>query len=1018
MSTTLENQESQNETTKTSYPLGLPYNLETLPREKRKYYIGPDQEEIEAMLKELKLTSLEELFSHISDDVKFKTAPQFETGYSYENLKAHVEELSKRNRVCTNFIGDGLKDFKPHNIIGDICNIRGLTTAYTPYQPERSQGTLYTLWFYSSCMKELTGFEGINASLYERSTCLYEALHTAKRLLRKTQTKALIVGAIYPGDKEVLETLSEQTQLEVEFFPVDSKTGVVDIDSLKDHLERNNDYCALAFNQINHLGLHEQVHELTDLATAHKIKSIAIIDPIMSATGGLLPPSQFGSEGQGVDIIVGEAQHLALDLNYGGPGLGLFGIRYNDNDRISIRSTPGRYVGKAKDQSGQDCLTMVLSTREQHIRRDKATSNICSNQSFVATLAGANMLALGDQGMSEKIKRAKENCQTFLEKALSLEGIDLAFENTNFWNEVTLKLDLRDSNDLDELILKASEQGLHIGVNVTNRTQTEKPLLLISFYEHHSKEDIENLITFLKDSFQNESKTDFNLQFDKEYLRTDSPTIPQIERDELLNFYQKLGELNFSPDDNVYPLGSCTMKYNPYINDYAAGLKGFQKIHPQAPLKDVQGNLEILYKTQEEFKAITGLPGVTTQPVAGAQGELVGLKLFQAYHKENSKTQRDMILIPRSAHGTNPATATVAGFVSGKTEQGRPTGIITINANSEGQMDLEQIKDIASQYGDHICGIMVTNPNTSGIFENNFKAMADIIHEVGGFVYMDGANMNAIAGFVDLGKLGVDAVHNNLHKTWTIPHGGGGPGDAIVAVSEKLIPYLPGIQVLRTESGYELQKPEKSIGSFHRHFGNFAHKVRSYTYIRALGPEGVRQMSAIAVLCSQYLLKQAKKYYPTLPEGTEKTERMHEFIITLSKEMFDKLATVGIPKTKAMGQVGKVFLDFGLHAPTVAFPEPLGMMIEPTESFTKDELDRFVDVLKSIAKLILEHPDIVAKAPLRTPILKVQEVEANKKPVLFEKILELPKIPNAQWQPQEMMKQSVEEIFNDIRKSN
>jgi glycine dehydrogenase len=379
--------------------------------------------------------------------------------------------------------------------------------------------------------------------------------------------------------------------------------------------------------------------------------------------------------------------------------------------------------------------------------------------------------------------------------------------------------------------------------------------------------------------------------------------------------------------------------------------------------------------------------------VAGAQGELVGLKMFQAYHRDRGESDvRNVLIIPRSAHGTNPATATMAGYDS-RIEDGKIFGIYTVEAHANGEMNLDQIREFLKTDGHRVAGVMVTNPNTAGIFETQFKEMSDMIHAVGGLVYMDGANMNAIAGIVDLGKLGVDAVHNNLHKTWTIPHGGGGPGDAIVAVSHRLLDFMPGIQVVKQNNRFETVKPSKSVGSFHRHYGNFAHKVRAYTYIKALGADGVRKMSQVAVLSARYLYAKLSDTYPTLPAGAVSSPRMHEFILTLSPETFKKIEAGGIPKTNSIARIGKLFLDFGFHAPTVAFPEQFGLMIEPTETYSKFELDQFVDVVKTILKLVNESPEVLKTVPHFTPIDRVDEVQANKNPIFAEKIgAQLPEI--------------------------
>ena len=512
--------------------------------------------------------------------------------------------------------------------------------------------------------------------------------------------------------------------------------------------------------------------------------------------GGLKPPSDFGRKG--ADIIVGEGQHLALAPNFGGPGLGIFGIRFNEDNKTDIRATAGRFVGQAVDRAGRPGKVIVLSTREQHIRREKANSNICSNQAYLATLAGAAILARGEAGFRKAATLGPKFLRKALKKLLTLEGVDLAFPAGEVFNEVTLKL----SREAGEVLAAAKEAALIPGVDITQEVkglgqegsppvpepvEGEGSFLSLAFSDCHREEDIETLCDWFSSQFkpkspprrhrEGEHELSDSFALSPRHLREKSLCLPEIAPAAVRDYYRRLAEQNVSPDDACYPLGSCTMKYNPYINDYAAGLEGFQASHPEAPLSLCQGNLEIIYKTQEYFKAITGLAGVTTQPVAGAQGELVGLKMFQAYHTSKSKgATRDIILIPQSAHGTNPATATVAGFVT-SSRVGEEAGIVSIRANqTTGEIDLVDVAEKVEKYRHRIAGIMVTNPNTAGIFETGFKKMADLIHSIDGLVYMDGANMNAIAGWIDLGKLGVDAVHNNTHKTWSIPHGGGDPG--------------------------------------------------------------------------------------------------------------------------------------------------------------------------------------------------------------------------------------------------
>lgn len=988
------------------YP-NLPYDPTQINRELTRHYISASEDDIQGMLKAIDLNQLEDLFSHIKQDVHFDKDMGIGEELGYHDLSEHLLTISQKNKVKTSFIGDGLKNYKVPKLIEHVCGIRGLTTAYTPYQPERSQGTLHTLYLYSSALSMMTGFEAINASLYDRSTCIYEAIQTARRIKRKGDV-ALVSETLYPGDIEVLYTQAKHTDLEIETFKVDPSTGLIDQDHLKSLIEKHGDNAAcIVFPQVNNFGNLEEVDTLTDLAKENKLQSIAVIDPMLLATGGLKRPADFGAGKQGCDIIVGEGQHLAIGPNCGGPGLGIFGIRYNDKNKTSIRSTAGRYVGKGKDEKGNPALCMVLSTREQHIRREKATSNICSNQSFVASLAGAGILARGEKGMNAAHTEARNNARYAFEELTKIPSVKAAFSTTPFYNEFTLELP--DNGE------KLSNDMIQAGLNISERVEGRDNLFLLSFFDVHSKADIDQLIeSFEKLYGKREEAGETLVEIERDYLSTQAVNLPDFDEKTLANFYDKLGDLNVSPDDNIYPLGSCTMKYNPHINDWAAGLQGFTDVHPQAPEEDIQGCLEILYHIQEDFKKITGLPGVTTQPVAGAQGELVGIKMFQAYHEDKGEgEQRDIILIPRTAHGTNPATATVVGYRTGK-KDGRPTGIVTIESNERGNIDLVQLKQLINDYGKHIAGIMVTNPNTSGLFEEEFKEMADMIHQAGGLVYMDGANMNAIAGWVDLDKMGVDAVHNNLHKTWTIPHGGGGPGDAIVAVSHRLVDYLPGIQVKEENGVYSTFKTPKSIGSIHRHFGNFAHKVRAYTYVKALGEDGVKRMSAVAVLSAKYLYKNLKSVFPILPTQTEEVPRMHEFILTLSKESFERIAEGGTPKAQAIAKIGKLFLDFGLHAPTMAFPEIYGMMIEPTESYTKDELDRFTEVVKSIFTLINDAPEILTTAPHFTPVAKVDEVDANKNLQLFTPIEKLPALPENLIDPKELDAMNISDICQRI----
>ena len=628
-------------------------------RENARHYIPATDAEIDCMLATIGKSSFKDLFDHIPSEVLFSEAPELPEELDYDSLKARLQEISQQNKIRSSFLGDGVLDLEPSPVIGPVCDIRNMTTAYTPYQPELSQGTLIAHWIYQCSMARLTGFEAVNASLYDRSTSIYEGICAAIRMSRG-KSAAIIPETLYPGDLEVLATLSKETAVELIRVPVDASTGCIDMAALKVAAESAADRLAvIVFPHVNTFGLLEAVDELTDFAAQAKVKSIAVIDPLLLTKGGLKPPSEFGEKG--VDIIVGEAQHLALAPNFGGPGLGLFGVRFSSKDRSGVRAAPGRFIGKAKDSSGRDCRVSVLSTREQHIRKDKATSNICSNQAFVATLVGAALLERGDTGLGEVLATIRMRLIATVDALTAFDGVELAFPDSVSFHEVTFAL----SKPVAEIFSAARAKGILVGADVSERIGGGRQLLKLSF--SNREQDFDCLFAAFVAVFgtADPTATAALKSVCKGALRAKAPGLRAYPAAEVIDYYNKLGDLNVSPDDGCYPLGSCTMKYNPMVNDWAAGLPGFTDIHPQAPVEDAQGCLYILHETQEWFKKITGLAGVTTQPLAGAQGELVGLKLFQAYHLDRGE-HRDVVLIPSSAHGTNFATATMAGFTGKK----------------------------------------------------------------------------------------------------------------------------------------------------------------------------------------------------------------------------------------------------------------------------------------------------------------------------------------------------------------
>ena len=963
----------------------LPYDPSKISRELSRHYIPASETDIQAMFQAVGSTKFSEMYSHIANDVKFPGQLNLPDELEYTALADRMLALSQRNDAKTGFLGDGLQVYRTHEIVGHVCSIRNLTTSYTPYQPERSQGTLITHWIYQSTLAQLTGFEAVNSSLYDRASALFEAAVCAVRM--SEGDTVLVAANLFPGDLEVLRTHCAEISVKLEFLAPEEETGRIRGAAIKARVAAHGGkVAAVIFPQVNNLGLVEDTDELTDACADAGVKSIAVIDPMLLATGGLKAPANYGR--QGADILVGEGQHLAIGANFGGPGLGIFAVRHNAERKNEVRETPGRFVGKAKDNAGRDCIVMVMATREQHIRKDKATSNICSNQAFIATIAGAAILARGEAGMAASCTAGRDRAHRVAAQLHTIPGLKVCYAQQAFWNEFSLML----PEPAAAVLAKGRTAGLHLGVDITGRTPCNCALLKISFSDIQTDADADRLVAFFEGLYGKATGSATLPAVPAHLLRSGAVGLPSFPLAELKAYYTKLGELNVSPDTGCFPLGSCTMKYNPHINDWAAGLPGFTALHPQAPVEDAQGSLELLWQIQQWMQAITGLPGLTTQPVAGAQGELVGLKLFQAYHRHHGQAHRDIMLIPSSAHGTNFATATTAGFVNRQRADGAPSGIVILKSAPDGRVDQADFDAKIAQYGDRVAGMMVTNPNTSGVFETDFKRMADAVHRAGGLVYMDGANMNAIAGWVNLDQLGVDAVHNNLHKTWTVPHGGGGPGDGIVGVSARLVDFLPGYQIEKQGDRFVPVRPKHSIGSFHRHWGNFAHKVRVYSYLLRLGHAGVQRMSAMSVLASRYLFNRLGKQFPSLPTAADGVPRMHEFILTLTEEDFKRIEAAGIPRANIISRVGKLFLDFGFHAPTVAFPEVFGLMIEPTESYTKDELDRFADAVVAIGELIRSNPEVLKAAPRFTPVDRVDEVAANRTLVLSEHLTALPKI--------------------------
>lgn len=962
-------------------------------RENSLYYIPLCDSEKSKMLAYLKLRDADELFAHIPESIRQNSAIKIDEALSTNETRLKIRAIAGKNRAPKiSFLGDEAGDWRVSNIANEISKIRGLTTAYTPYQPERSQGTLISHWIYECAMASLTGFEAVNCSLYDGATALFEAITCALRLAKKT--KAILCESILPNQIEVARTLANGTDFKIALAKIDKSCGKVTAETLAQALLENPDAGCIAFPQTNAFGIIEDADMIADFAHKNSLKSIAIIDPMLLAPKALKEPAKYGANG--VDIVIGEARHLYSAPNLGGLGLGIFAVRTDGEHKNDIRQAAGRFVGKAKDLNGADCFAMVLATREQHIRHEKATSNICSNEAFMATLAGACILEKSGAGLEKSAKKARDIAMSAFEKITQIAGFSYPFGTSAFFNEFTVKCPV----DVDKIINYAAAKSVHIGANVSGRCGLNKNLLRLSFTDKNSLEQLDILCEILVHFADGNIEISQAPKIAPSLLRESDLDLPKLESAEILEYYKALGALNISPDDACYPLGSCTMKYNPLLNDELATLEDFELMHPQSPIADIQGSLEILWIFQEKMKAITMLDAVACQPVAGAQGELCALKMIQAYQRDNSPTLRDTVFIPATAHGTNFASAAMAGFKN----------IVRIDPDESAQLSMQSLAQNLQKYKGRVAAIMITNPNTSGIFETRFKEIADLVHAEGGLVFMDGANFNAVAGQINLKAMGVDAIHNNLHKTWSIAHGGGGAGDAFVAVEKKLADYIPSYIVEKSEGKFLLKTPSKSIGSLHAHFGNFPHKVRALAYIYKLGAKGVKAMSQTAVLASRYLYETLKTNWKTLPENCINQPRMHEFIIALCEDDFKAFESTGVTRQLATARTGKMFLDYGFHAPTVSFPEVFGLMIEPTESYTKAELDRFRCAINSIQKTIRTNPARAAASPRLMPVCRIDETSANRAPIFSEKLTKLPELPKVKITTAQFAKMTIDEL--------
>ena len=869
-------------------------------------HIGPGEPQIAAMLESLGLSSLDDLVDKAVPETIRSSAPMALPPVRNErDTLAYLRKMADRNQIMTSMIGMGYYGtFLPGVIQRRVLENPGWYTAYTPYQAEVSQGRLEVLLNFQQMIIDLTGLEIANASLLDEATAAAEAMAMAHRV-SKSKAEAFFVAAdCHPQTIAVVQTRAK---------PLDIEVIVGDPAS---DLEGKEVFGAL----LQYPGTYGHLRDIRPIVeTLHDQGALAVVATDLLALTIVTPPGELGA-----DIVVGSSQRFGVPMGYGGPHAAFFATR----DAYK-RSVPGRLIGVSVDSSGRPALRMALQTREQHIRREKATSNICTAQVLLAIIAALFAVYHGPDGL-ERIARRVQRLTGILWRGLAQLGIEV--ENDTFFDTVTLSVPGR----AEVLLAKAREAGINLRLIDSGR-------IGISLDETTAREDVQKLFdTFagfgvvppkvadLDDQAQDGIPGDLKRRSD--YLTHPVFNLYHAET-EMLRYLRRLQAKDVALDRSMIPLGSCTMKLNATTEMQAITWPEFAEIHPFAPLDQVQGYHQLFDELEGMLCAATGFDAVSLQPNAGSQGEYAGLMTIRKYHESRGEAHRNICLIPSSAHGTNPASASMAGMK-----------VVVVKCDDKGNVDLTDLKAKASEHKDNLGALMVTYPSTHGVFEAAIREICQVIHDHGGQVYMDGANFNALLGLCKPGEIGADVSHMNLHKTFCIPHGGGGPGMGPIGVRAHLAPFLPdhpvvtGVNPAAGEG--ETMGPVSAAP-----WGSASILPISWAYIAMMGAEGLTRATQVAILNANYIAKRLAPHFPVLYTG-QNGMVAHECIIDLR----DLKGRCGI----TVEDVAKRLVDYGYHAPTMSFPVADTLMIEPTESEAKREIDRFCDALIAIAGEIAE----------------------------------------------------------------
>ena len=863
-------------------------------------HIGPRKEDLQKMLDTVGAQSMEELINQtIPNDIRLEKDLTLDMAMSEQQYLEHIGELATKNQVFKTYMGLGYHQaITPPVIQRNILENPGWYTAYTPYQAEIAQGRLEALLNYQTMITDLTGMELANASLLDESTAAAEAM-ALLFAVRERQQKKDGVNKFFVSEDILPQTLS---LLQTRATPIGIELVIGDHEAF----DFSSEFFAAILQYPGKSGKVYDFRSFVADANKNQIK-IAVAADILSLVK-LESPGSFG-----VDVVVGTTQRFGIPLGYGGPHAAYFATK-----EAYKRNIPGRIIGVTRDTKGNRALRMALQTREQHIKRDKATSNICTAQVLLAVMAGMYGVYHGPKGLTYIADKVHNHAATL---ASALEQLGLTQANETYFDTIAIKTDASKIKFLSEAkqmnFYYPDTETVSISVNETTTLKDLNKIIAL-FAEANHKETFKiseiNTGSGIPKSVARQTPFLENSVFNSYHSET-----------ELMRYIKKLERKDLALNHSMIALGSCTMKLNAAAEMLPLSNPMWGNMHPFVPVEQAAGYQAMLKKLEEQLTEITGFAGTSLQPNSGAQGEYAGLMVIRAYHESRNDHHRNICLIPSSAHGTNPASAVMAGMK-----------VVVTKANEQGNIDVEDLRAKAEQHKDNLAALMITYPSTHGVYESAIKEITGLIHDNGGQVYMDGANMNAQVALTNPGAIGADVCHLNLHKTFAIPHGGGGPGVGPICVAKQLVPFLPSNPLIQTGGEHAITAISGAP------WGSALACLISYAYICMLGENGLKKSTQYAILNANYIKERLDGHYDVLYAG-EKGRAAHEMIIDCRPFKEHGIEVVDIAKR---------LMDYGFHAPTVSFPVAGTMMIEPTESESLQELDRFCDAMISIGQEI------------------------------------------------------------------